>query len=214
MKYYNKIIMAAICTCILILIAGCSSSVLVDVWNDPSYNEPPLKKILVIAIRKDPIQRRIWEDAFVAEFSKQGIVATTSYSLFPEVLPDTDQVAATVQANGFDGILVSSHLLAVTKTRYVQSYVTSEIKSRYNPFKNAYATYYQDVEHPSSVDSLLIVRRAIDVWDVRNGGKMIWGATSNTPELNTKEIVQNDIANLVIAELLLDAIIIKSEKSK
>jgi hypothetical protein len=36
---------------------------------------------------------------------------------------------------------------------------------------------------------------------------MIWSATSNTPELNTAEAVQKDIADLVIPELVSSAII-------
>ena len=191
----------------MILIEGCSTSVLVDVWNDPSYHDSPLKKILVIAMSKDPVHRRIWEDAFVLEFLKQGINATPSYKLFPDAVPDTDRVYSSVQANGFDGILVTSHLVSGTETHYVQSYVTSETKSRYNPFRNMYSTYYHDVEHPGYVDSLTIKRRSINLWTTKNDGQMIWGGTSNTPELNTVEDVQNDIANLVIAELVQDGII-------
>ena len=207
MKLYKKFILPAILFCLITLIQSCSTSVLVDVWNDPSYNEPPLKKILVISISKDPVRRRIWEDAFVSEFLRQGINATPSYKLFPDAVPDTDRVYSSVQANGFDGILVITHLIPGTKTRYVESYVTSEAKSKYNPFKNIYSTYYQDVEHPAYIDSLTIKRRAINLWTTKNDGQMIWGGTSNTSELNTMEVVQNDIAKLVIAELEQDDII-------
>ena len=70
----------------------------------------PLKKILVIAVRKDAVWRRIWEDAFVAEFSNDGVKAIASYNLFPNALPDTNQVAGAVQENEFDGILVNRPL--------------------------------------------------------------------------------------------------------
>ncbi|MDR3626176.1 MAG: hypothetical protein P4L45_05060 [Ignavibacteriaceae bacterium] len=207
MKLYSKFIMAALACCLMILIESCSTSILVDVWNDPSYNEPPLKKILIIAVSKDPVHRRIWEDAFVNGFSANGVKAIPSYSLYPDASPDTNQVFQAVQENGFDGILVTSHLLAGTKTRYVQGYVTSELRSRYNRFKNVYYNYYQDVDHPAYVDSLLVRRRAIDLWTTKNDEQMIWGATSNTPELNTVQDIQSDIVNLVIAELEGDAII-------
>jgi hypothetical protein len=207
MKFYLKYIIAAVLYCIMFMAEGCSTSVLVDVWNDPSFNEVPLKKILVIAVRKDPVHRRIWEDAFAGEFLRKGVKAIQSYNLFPDALPDTDQVFKAVQDNGFDGILITSPLGADTKTRYVQSYTTTELQSRYNPFKNVYSTYYRDVQHPGYVDTLIVRRRAIDVWDVRKEGRMIWGGTSNTPELNTVEDVRADIAELVITELLDDAII-------
>jgi hypothetical protein len=202
MKLYSKFILSTVLFSLISLIESCSSSKLVDVWNDASYHNTPLKKILVIAMSKDPVHRRIWEDAFVFEFLKQGVNATPSYKLFPDAIPDTDRVSSSVQANGFDGILVTSHLISGTKTRYVEGYITSEAKSRYNPFKNIDSTYYQDVEHPAYIDSLTIKRRSIEIWTIKNDGQMIWGGTSNTPELNTVEDVQNDIANLVIKELI------------
>jgi hypothetical protein len=211
MKLYKKFIITAALGCLMILIENCSSSVLVDVWNDPSFHEPPLKKVFVIAIRKDPVQRRIWEDAFVAELSKHSVIATSSYHLFPDLLPDTNQIIQTVQEKGFDGILVTRLLRTETKTHYNQSYVTKEQISRYNVFRKNYDTYYHDVEHPAYVDSQIVDRRAIDVWVIRNDERMIWSATSNSPERYSVEDVQNDIADLVIPELMRNAII-KSEK--
>ena len=207
MKPYKKFILATVLCCLMIMIESCSSSSLVDVWNDPSYHESPLKKIFIIAIRKDPVQRRIWEDAFVGEFSKRGVQATSSYHLFPDVLPDTNQIIQTIQEKGFDGILVTRLLLSETETHYVQSYVTREQRSRYNIFRKRYDTYYQNIQHPGYVESQTIDRRAIDVWVIRDDERMIWSATSNSPERNTVEDVQNDIAELVIPELTRDAII-------
>lgn len=207
MKLLNKFIMTAILCCLMIMIESCSSSSLVDVWNDPTYNEPPLKKILIISIRKDPVQRRIWEDAFVSEFSNHGVQATSSYHLYPDLLPDTNQVIQVVQEKGFDGILVTRLLLDETKTHYVQGYVTTEQISRYNIFRKRYDTYYHNVQHPGYVESQIIDRRAIDVWVIREEERMIWSATSNSPERNRVEDVQNDIADLVIPQLVKNSII-------
>jgi hypothetical protein len=211
MKPYKKLIIAAVLCCLMTLIESCSSSTLVDVWNDPTYNEPPLKKILIIAIRKDPVQRRIWEDAFVRELSKHDVQAISSYHLFPDALPDTNQVIQSVQEKGFDGILVTRLLFAETQTRFVESYVTTEPISRYNIFRKKYDVYYLNVRHPGYVESEVIDRRAIDVWVVGDYDRMIWSATSHSPERSKVEDVQNDIADLVIPRLVKNAII-KSEK--
>ncbi|MCX6168398.1 MAG: hypothetical protein NTX65_03595 [Ignavibacteriales bacterium] len=207
MKLYEKFIMTVVFGCLLILVESCSTSSLVDVWNDPSYHESPLKKIFVIAIRKDPVQRRIWEDAFVSELSKHGVQATSSYNLFPDLLPDTNQVIQTVQEKGFDGILITRLLYDETKSHYVDSYVTTKIESRYNIFRKRYDTYFRNVQHPGYVESQIINRRAIDVWVIRNDERMIWSATSNSPERNSIKAVQEDIAELVIPALRRKAII-------
>lgn len=207
MKLYKKFIISAVLCFLMILVESCSSSSLVDVWKDPSYHEASLKKIFIIAIRKDPVQRRIWEDAFVGELSKHGVQATSSYHLFPNVLPDTNQIIQTVQEKGFDGILVTRLLLAETESHYVQSYVTTEQRSRYNIFRKRYDTYYQNIQHPGYVETQTIDRRAIDVWVIRDEERMIWSATSNSPERNSVEDIQNDIAELVIPNLVRNEII-------
>jgi hypothetical protein len=193
--------------CLMILMESCSSSQLVDVWNDPTYHESPLQKVLIIAVRKNSVQRRIWEDAFVAELSKHSVDATSSYHLFPDALPDTNQVSQTIQEKGFDGVLVIRHLPTETKTNYVPGYTASVPIQRYNVFRKKYDSYFLDVQHPGYVDSSIVYRRAIDVWVVRNDERMIWSATSNSPDRNTVKAVQNDIADLVIPELARNVII-------
>ncbi len=207
MKLKIKIFFGAALFCLIICLASCSSSTLVDVWNDPAYNEPPLKNILIIAFRKDPIQRRIWEDAFANEFAKYGVRATSSYILFQNSFPDTLQIIEAVQENKFDGMLVTRLLNEETQTRYIESYVTSELRTRYNPFRKTYTNYYQEIHHPGYVESKTIERRSIEVWLIENNERIIWGATSNTPERNTVEDVQNDVAKLVIPELMRNEIV-------
>ncbi|MDP4174693.1 MAG: hypothetical protein Q8933_12030 [Bacteroidota bacterium] len=207
MKLYKKIITATVLFFLLILIEGCSSSVLVDKWKDASFQESALKKILVIAIRKNPVQRRLWEDAFVNQLSDCDVEATASYTLFPGTMPDTSQIIQSIQTNSFDGILVTRLLKSETETHQVESSVSTEFVSRYNPFRKAYTSYFEDVRHPAYVDSQTISRRSIEVWVLRKNERLIWGATSNTPERNSLQAVQNDIAELVIPELVKNAII-------
>jgi hypothetical protein len=42
------------------LVLSCASTVLVDVWKDSSLPAPRLRSMLVIAMRKNPIRRRLW----------------------------------------------------------------------------------------------------------------------------------------------------------
>ena len=207
MKQYKKIIKSAVACCLLLLVQSCSSFALVDVWNDPSYHKLSLNKVLIFSINKDSVQRKIWEDAFVDEFSKHGVSAASSYLLFPDALSNANKVVETVQEKGFDGILVTRLLLDETKSHYVKSYVTTEQISRYNGFRKMYDTYYRDIQHPGYVESQVIDRRSIDVWVIRNDERMIWSATSNSPERNSVDDVENDIADLVIPALVKNAII-------
>jgi hypothetical protein len=184
---------------------GCASSNLVDIWRDPSFQAPKLGKMLVIAMRKDATKRRIWEDAFTGELAKHGVSATSSYSLFPDAPPDTNQAIETVRANGFDGILAIFKLPMETDTHYIQGYTTTQHDKRYSPdygpYWQRYWNYFSIIEHPGYIDSQTVDIRAIDVTTTGNGGHLIWSATSRTPDPGTVTDVQQGIAGLVISEL-------------
>jgi hypothetical protein len=189
--------------CFLVsMMPGCASSFLVDIWHDPAIKAAPLEKILVIAVRKDATKRRIWEDAFSGELGKHGVAVTSSYSLFPDASPDTNQVKATTQANGFDAILVVLRLPQETSKQYVKGYSTTAQFERYSTYWQRYITYYQEIDHPGYVDSQTVGIHAIDVTTTGNDGKLIWSATSKTPEPGSVPDVQRGIADLVISDLV------------
>jgi hypothetical protein len=157
--------------------------------------------MLVISVRKDATKRRIWEDAFAGELAKHGVAVTSSYSLFPDAPPDTNQVVAAVQANGFDGILVILRLPKETNTYYIQGYTSTEQYGRFSPYWHRYWTYYREIEHPGYMDTQTVDIRAIDVTTTGNGGRLIWSATTRTPDPGSVTDVQQGIAGLVVSEL-------------
>jgi hypothetical protein len=187
--------------CLISQMCGCASSNLVDIWRDPSYQAPPLGKMLVIAAAKDATKRRIWEDAFAGGLAQHNVVATTSYTLFPDAPPDTDQVIATVQANGIDGILVILRLPTETNSQYIHGYTTIEQGERYSTYWQRYRTYYREIEHPGYIDSQTVDVRAIDVTTTGKGGRLIWSATSRTPDPGSVMDVQRGIVGLVMSDL-------------
>lgn len=205
MNFSGKILIGTTFCSILILLSGCDSSMLVDTWHDPLFKGPPLKKMLIIAVRKDPAKRRIWEDAFTSELTKHGVDATPSYNLFPDVPPDTDQVIATLQADRFNGILTVFRLPTEMTSQRIPGYTTTEQDERYTPYYGPYwrryRTYYREIEHPGYIDTQSVDVRAIDVTTTGTGGKLIWSATSRTPDPGSVTDVQRDIVSLVLAEL-------------
>jgi len=207
MKKYRSFVIGGVLCCFFAMMAGCASSELVDIWSDSSFQSPPLNKILVISVSKNPVQRHIWEDAYSVELGKHNVAATPSYRLFPDVVPDTNQVIQVVQSNGFDGVLITHRLPSETKTQFVEGYLTQELDKRYNRRKYGFNTYYRDIWHPGYIDSQKIDIRAIDVWATKNEGQMIWSATSETPEPNSIQEVRPEIVKLVMAELTKQRII-------
>jgi hypothetical protein len=202
MNSLGKAVAVVALGCLISQMFGCaSSSSLVNIWHDSSFQAPPLGKMLVIAVRKDAAKRRIWEDAFAGQLVRHGVAATQSYTLFPDAPPDTDQVISTVQANGFDGILVILRRPTETDTHYVPGYTSVVPSNDYSVFWPTYWTYYSIIEHPGYIDSQTVGIRTIDVATTGNGGHMVWSATSRTPDPGSVTDLQSGIAALVTGKL-------------
>jgi hypothetical protein len=188
--------------CIIVLAAGCSSTKLVDIRSNISYQSPPLNKMLVISVSRNSTYRHIWEDAFSAGLAKHKVAAIPSYRLFPDAVPDTSQVIQIVRSNGFDGILVYRRLPSEMKSHYRQGFGMSDDNMVYDRFTERFVvSYYRDVEYAAYTDSQKIDIRAIDVWATQKEGQMIWSATGRTPEPNSMQDVRPEIVNLVVSDL-------------
>jgi hypothetical protein len=201
MKKYWSIVTGGMLCCFFALLSGCASSELTDIWSDSSFQSHPLNKMLVISVSKNSTHRRIWEDAYSAELVKHGVAAMTSYSLFPDAVPDTNQVLQIVQKNGFDGILVTHRLPSEANPQYVQGYMGQEQYTRYTWRMHGFVPYYRNIWHAGYVDSQKVDIRATDVWATKNEDQMIWSATSKTPEPNSIQEVRPEIVKLVMSEL-------------
>ncbi len=197
----NSALLIGMVFCSFILLAGCASSELVDIWSDSSSPLPSLKKVLVISVGKNPVKRRIWEDAFSVELAKHNVEATPSYRSFPDAVPDTAQVMEIVETNGFDGVLVSRWLPPEMHTHYLQGEVTKDYDQRYDRGNDGFITYYRFIQHAGTIDSQKVSIRVIDVWATKDAGRLIWSGTSKTPEPNSMEEVRPEIVKLVMSEL-------------
>ncbi|MGB7569401.1 MAG: hypothetical protein WBM07_16180 [Chitinivibrionales bacterium] len=207
MKSSSRVRITFILCSMIALISGCSTSVLVNQWSDSSYRGPVLTNMLIIAVRNDPVRRRVWEDAFVGELARHGVKATQSYRFFPDAIPDSSGIAGIVAKNGFDGIIITRRLPKIVSTQYVNGYVSTESETRFSERRQQFQTYYHEVEHPGYVDTQKIANRSIDVWTTDAKSRMIWSAVSETPEPATAEAVHHDIVNLVTGDLTRKAII-------
>jgi hypothetical protein len=183
------------------LLAGCAPGTLSNMWRDPYFQSGPMKKMFIIAIRKDPVRRRIWEDGFVAVLSKHGVVATPSYRLFPNALPDSAQYDAAVEANGYDGILVTRRLRPDTLTTYVPGYTKRELVTRYNPWRKAYQTYYQEVQVPGYTETDMAARHEVNVWTTTDQGGLVWAGTGRVVESGAGSSVNDEIVELIVPQL-------------
>jgi hypothetical protein len=183
-------------------LGGCASNTtLVNMWKDPSYNDPPMRSTLVVAIRRTPALRRTLEDGFVQELAKRGVDATPSYQLFPNAPPDTSEIERAVSTHSYDGVLMVTRLRSQTSERYVPGYVTAEPVTRVSPWTGRYRTRWVDVMHPGYVEQDVTVRHEVELWDMRHDGRMVWTAVGEVVNPDSPSEVNHDIATNVVPEL-------------
>jgi hypothetical protein len=187
----------------VVAISGCGSTQLINLWKDPSYQTGPLKKVLVVAMRKDELRRRMWEDAFVSALGEDhsGTVAIPSYQLFPERVPDTLALEQKTAEEGFDGVLVVARVHRDTLKTDVPGYVTVEPFPQYNYRWNTYVTYYENVYHPAYTESQAVFSVRTDLLLPQEGGKLVWSGTSKEIDPASPERFRKSVADLVMDRL-------------
>ena len=184
------------------LTGGCGpSGSLSNMWHDPSFQSGPMKNIFIIAIRKDPVRRRLWEDGFVTELEKHGVTATPSYRLFPDAVPDTAQSIGAIRSQHFDGVLVTRRLGVDTVTKYFPGYTKDTVITRYNNWTNSYFTYYHTEEVPGFTESELTSRHQVNVWSTKEGGGLVWSGTGEIVDPASGQSINHEIAELIVPEL-------------
>lgn len=181
---------------------GCASnSGLVNMWRDPSYSEPPMRKILIVAMTRNSARRRILEDAIGRELDKRGVDAVPSYEPFPGAPPDTMQIEDAVRSGNYEGVLLSSRLRTERSTNYVPGYVTTQPVTRVSPWTGRYRTYWVDVMQPGYTEEEVTVRHEVELWSMREGGRLVWTAIGETVNPSSASEVTRDIAKNVVPEL-------------
>jgi hypothetical protein len=186
------------------LLAGCGVTQQADLWTDPSYKAAPLDKLLVIAIRKDQLKRRMWEDAITTALNNKdhtGTIAVASYQLFPDDIPDTLAVRLRTRDEGFDGVLLVARMQVDTFLTDVPGYTASESVTEYSHRWNAYVVRYEDVYHPGYVETETTASVRTDLLVSQEDGKLVWSVTSQSVDPTSVEQFRNSVADRVASLL-------------
>ncbi len=191
-----------ICTSVGLFAGGCGSTRLINYWHDPSYSAGPLNKIMIVTlIGRNPVHRRISEDAFVAALQERNTVALPSYQLFPEAVPDTTALRLKIEEEGFDGVLVLVDSDRDVTETYVPGYTTREKVEKYDHGWNRYVTYYETIQHEGYTQTSMAIRIQTDLRLARKGGHLVWSGMSETVDPTSPKQVRESVAELVASEL-------------
>jgi len=184
-------------------LAGCGSQTsLTNMWRDPTFSSPPMTKVLVIAVKRDPALRRIWEDGMSHEMDEHGVRSVPSYQLFPGDLPDTQQVIESVRSQGFDGVVITHSLGTEVSQHYVPGYVTTAPAMGYDPWYGVYYTYYHHIYEPGYVETEQVARYATEVYTTGYQSRLVWTGTTESLDPHSSASVNRQISDKIVPELV------------
>jgi hypothetical protein len=169
--------------------AGCSSTKLVNQWENAQYVPARFARIVVIGVTRQPGVRRAFEDQFAARLKAEGVDAVPSYPVIPEDGPvdETRLQQAVHQANA-DGVLMTRLVRVERKTETSPGYYTpapAVTLGLYPWYSAAWLGYYE----PPRVYQYDVYVSETSLYDARRN-QLVWSGTVQTksPPALDKEI--------------------------
>jgi hypothetical protein len=170
-------------TVLALLLSACASTELNSIWKDPTYQARPVK-IMVIGVAKNPINRRIFEDEFVAQLKARGTAAIASYTVLPDRQQSDEEIIATkVKELGADSILITR----LVSKKYVQTYVPATHyfpPPYYGSWSSYYGHGYRYMYTPGYIAEDEYAIMETNLYEAKND-KLVWAASSETGMLGS-----------------------------
>ena len=210
---HPRVLLLATVACVVL--AGCAASQLGNMWRDRTFKTDGFKNVLVIAVRHDPVRRRMWEDGFASALAEYGVRATRSYEIWTNALPDTQAVRDEVKRGGYDAVLVNDRPPSTAQLTWVQGYSRRESVTRYDPASGRSYTTWQDVEVPATMDTTAVINYQTNVWATTTEathGRLVWSATSHTTDAFSVALIEYQAESLILPEMAKSGLLPKKKK--
>jgi hypothetical protein len=199
----------------LLLFQACGTTTKVtNSWKDPDYNSKAYKKVAVVAISKENIQRKQAELSMVEGLKYYKINAIISYDFFS--ISDTSLSQEAIQKKftdqGCDAILTVM-LVDVQKSK---SYVTyNDGPTYYGGFGGYYGYGYgmawsyptRTTTYEVENTNIVLESRFYDLGD----SKLVWGAITTTTDPNDFKNLVDSYARAVSQELIREKVLHKEK---
>jgi hypothetical protein len=184
-----------------VVLVSCAASQLGNMWVDHTFKTAGMKNVLVIAVRNDPVRRRMWEDGFVSALAEYGVTAKRSYEIWTTSVPDTQAVRDEVRKSGYDGVLINRRPPDTAQLKWVQGYSRRESVTRYDANSGAAYTTWQDVAVPPMMDTTTVVNYETDLWTTVDHPRLVWSGQSQTTDAFSLSLIQYQTESLVLPEM-------------
>lgn len=188
----GQIMLVFFCFYSLVVLSSCASTRLTATWYDTSYQDRDImENSLVVAIVKNEMTRRMYEDAFVKKLAENNIHAIASYTLSqPDIKPEEAAVREAVNEAGARSVLITRHLSTDTKQHYRPPERTRVYADPYySRMSRYYPMSYREVYSPGYTVNVTTVYVESNLYNA-DTAELVWSAQSESidPKLTPKYI--------------------------
>src|SRR5450755_3194854 len=193
MRILSRMIVLGLAASIL---AGCQSTSIKSAWFDPGYTGGTMKKIVVIGVSSNVVNRRVFEDIFTQKLRAAGVDGIPGYT----VIPDDARAAqapfsGAVEKSGAQGALMVRLVGVDTKTQVSTTMVSGAFG--WGPYGGMYGPGWYPVTEVNQYDVATVETSLYDVKTQR----LVWGATTETFNPNSVAQETPGYADLIIKQL-------------
>ncbi len=203
MKTVKLSLIILLLSCFTSLLQGCGKNKLVTSWVNDDNQGYHIKKVLVIAVFKDPVTQNIYETSFVSLLEKAGVqaFAGAKYRLGPDE-PSQADIDSALSKTGAESILIT-HILSNTSKTYTVAPMV-EYVSYFTYWDSVYghssSVYEQDFA-PSETIEKRYERMAVTLFN-KNVGKPVWSAVSQSVNFEDRlRVDDEELERLFINDL-------------
>jgi hypothetical protein len=178
-----------IAVALILTVAGCTSTKLVNQWENPHHVPARFERILVIGVSQHPGVRRTFEDAFAARLKAEGVDAVPSYLAIPEDGPVPEaRLREAVEQTRADGVLLTRLARVERRTQVSPGYYAPAPAwgfGFYPWYSSAWLGYWE----PPRVYQYDVYFSETSLYDVPRN-ELVWSGTVQTraPRELTREI--------------------------
>lgn len=184
---------------VVMLLTACATTQLDSVWKDPDYHNRPAR-VMVVGVIKSPLNRRVFEDEFVAQLEARGTAAIASYTVLPDLQQDDRKaIAARVKELGADAILITR----LVSKKIVHTYVpaTPYFPPYYSSWPDYYGYGYQSMYAPGYIAENEYAVMETNLYQAGND-KLIWAASAETGLSDSNRALTRGYIKVIVNNML------------
>ena len=187
-------------------------------YRNPGYEQTVFDNLMVIGVAPSQEGRKAFEDALSSAIEAEGGRARPSYENLPgdEQLSE-EQLHATIESEGFDGVLITRLVSIDKSSEYVPPKKYDNPQTRYYPaavgygygyggFYGFYGTTYAEVHTPGYFETSTTLPLETNLYSIATN-ELVWTGRSETIDPDSVEDARASVTQAVAKKLKLERLI-------